>query len=156
MFGATIWVKDLEANKLEPHAKAGKFVRYDEESKEYRVYYPKKQWVGIKQDVRFNPDEILIPDGDIGSKGEWHLPAVNLTITHDQSNTSNPLEEAGNGDEDINQPDEAETPQHQCIPDESDNEAVEPPPAEHPNVADPPPSNLGRGMHLCPAPGYYS
>ena len=92
MVGATIWVKDLKANKLEPCAKAGKFARYDEESKGYRVYYPEKQWVGIEQDVRFNPDEILIPQGDIGSEGEWHLPTVDPTITHNQSNAPNLLE----------------------------------------------------------------
>ena len=41
VFGTFIWVKVKNAGKLEPQAVEGHFVDYDEESKGYRIYYPK-------------------------------------------------------------------------------------------------------------------
>lgn len=110
-FGATIWVKDLEANKLELHAKVRRFVGYDEESKGFRVYYPKKWSVGIKRDVRFNPDEVLILKGNIGSEGEWHLPVSNPTINNNaEIGASDPVEDKISDSEDEDHPVQAKCP----------------------------------------------
>ena len=110
-FDATIWVKDLKANKLESHAKVRRFVGYDEESKGFRVYYPEKWSVGIERDVRFNPDEVLIPEGNIGSKGEWHLPVSDPTIDNNaEIGTSDPVEDEISDSEDKDYPVQAKHP----------------------------------------------
>jgi hypothetical protein len=41
-FGATAYVKDLKAGKLDARAKIGRFVGYDSESKGYWIYWPNK------------------------------------------------------------------------------------------------------------------
>lgn len=152
-FGATVWVKDLEANKLESHAKVGRFVGYDEESKGYRIYYPEKRWVGIERNVRFNPDEILISDGDVGSEGEWHLPATDPTITHDKSHTPDPIKETENHDNEVEQSSEIEIPETQTNP---DDEVDGPDLTRPPDGLDPPVPNHGRGMRHRPQAGYYN
>ena len=53
-FGATAYVKDLKAGKLDACAKVGRFVGYDSESKEYRIYWPGKRSVSVKLNVIFN------------------------------------------------------------------------------------------------------
>jgi hypothetical protein len=70
-FGATVYVKDLTVEKLDVQAKIGKFIRYDNKSKGYQIYWPKKRSVTIKREVRFDPDEILIPEDKLSNKGEW-------------------------------------------------------------------------------------
>ncbi|KAF8833046.1 hypothetical protein BDN67DRAFT_867991, partial [Paxillus ammoniavirescens] len=39
-FGCTIYVKIVDTGKLNERAKAGRFVGYNSQSKEYRVYWP--------------------------------------------------------------------------------------------------------------------
>ena len=70
-FGATVYVKDLTAGKLDVQAKISKFVGYDDKSKGYQIYWPEKRSVTVKRQVRFNPDKILIPKDKLGKKGEW-------------------------------------------------------------------------------------
>ena len=41
-FGVAAYVKDLKAGKLDAHAKVGRFVGYDLESKGYWIYWPQK------------------------------------------------------------------------------------------------------------------
>ena len=57
-FGATAYVKDLKAGKLNARAKVGLFVGYDSESKGYRIYWPQKRSIMIEQNVVFNQDNI--------------------------------------------------------------------------------------------------
>ena len=81
-FGATVYVKDLSAGKLDTQAKVGKFVGYDNESKGYRIYWPEKRSVTIEREVRFNLDEILIPDDRLGNKGEWPTYSDSNSVTN--------------------------------------------------------------------------
>ena len=41
-FGVAAYVKDIHAEKLDPRAQVGHFIRYDAESKGYRIYWPRK------------------------------------------------------------------------------------------------------------------
>lgn len=41
-FGVAAYVKNFAAGKLDAHAQLGRFVGYDLESKEYRIYWPNK------------------------------------------------------------------------------------------------------------------
>ena len=41
-FGVAAYVKDLKAGKLDAHAKVGRFIGYDSESKGYWIYWPQK------------------------------------------------------------------------------------------------------------------
>ena len=47
-FGATAYMKDLKAGKLDARAKVGRFVGYDSESKGYRIYWPGKRSVTVE------------------------------------------------------------------------------------------------------------
>ena len=47
-FGVAAYVKDLNAGKLDARAKKGRFVRYDSESKGYRIYWPEKRSITVK------------------------------------------------------------------------------------------------------------
>ena len=57
-FGVTAYDKDLKARKLDTQAKVSQFVGYDSKSKGYRIYWPEKRSIMIKQNVIFNQDNI--------------------------------------------------------------------------------------------------
>jgi hypothetical protein len=61
-FGCIVWVKNLKAQKLDPRTIQGKFIGYDEESKGYRIYWPKKNSVTVERDVYFDKSEALRPE----------------------------------------------------------------------------------------------
>jgi hypothetical protein len=61
-FGVAAYVKDLKAEKLDAQAKKGRFVGYDSESKEYRIYWPEKRSVTVEQNVIFNQDDAHTSD----------------------------------------------------------------------------------------------
>jgi hypothetical protein len=61
-WGATVWVKQLDAGKLDPQADKARFVGYDDESKGFHVYWPKKRKVGIERDVYVDRNQALQPD----------------------------------------------------------------------------------------------
>jgi hypothetical protein len=67
-FGCKAWVRQENTKKLDDRALEGRFVGFDEESKGYRIYWPRKWKVTVERNVKFNPDEILV--GDIQSEGE--------------------------------------------------------------------------------------
>ena len=62
-FGATAYMKDLKAGKLDARAKVGCFVGYDSESKGYRIYWPGKRSITVEQIVIFNENDIWNEDG---------------------------------------------------------------------------------------------
>jgi hypothetical protein len=61
-WGAIVWVKCLDAGKLDPRAEEARFVGFDDESKGYRIYWPKKFRISIERDVYFDKDRALQPD----------------------------------------------------------------------------------------------
>ena len=61
-WGVTVWVKQLDAGKLDPRAKEAHFMGFDEESKGFRIYWPKKKKVSIERDVYFDKNWALQPD----------------------------------------------------------------------------------------------
>ena len=69
-WGVPVWVKDLHAGKLDPQAKEGRFIGYDDESKGYCVYWPGKNKVSIECNIYVNKVAIITP-GDVAFKGEW-------------------------------------------------------------------------------------
>ena len=68
-FGATAYVKDLKAGKLDAHAQLGQFVGYDSESKGYRIYWPGKRSISVEHNVMFNQDDIQINDSTVSISG---------------------------------------------------------------------------------------
>lgn len=118
-------------------AKIGKFVGYDNESKNYRVYWPEKRSVTIEREVRFNPDEIPIPDDKLGNEGEWP------TYSNENSAT-NPLIPPAVEPPVVAQPqppnEPLEAPRPRNIPVEA------PPTPRLPDNLDPPEPNTGRGF----------
>ncbi|RDB27836.1 Retrovirus-related Pol polyprotein from transposon TNT 1-94 [Hypsizygus marmoreus] len=73
-WGAVAYVKRRSAGKLEPKIDEGHFVGIDDESKGYRIYWPKKRSVTVERDVYFNKDAALNPD-NVQIEGEWDLPS---------------------------------------------------------------------------------
>ena len=75
-FGATAYIKDLTAGKLDARAKKGCFVGYNSESKGYRIYWPKKRSITVERNIVFNQadinssDNLAIIYGEAESKGE--------------------------------------------------------------------------------------
>ena len=61
-WGAKVWIKILDAGKLQPRAIEVNFVGYDEESKGYRVYWPKARKVFIECDVYFDKYRVFEPE----------------------------------------------------------------------------------------------
>ena len=75
-FGVAVYVKDMNAGKLNTRAQIGRFVRYDAESKGYRIYWPRKQSITVERNVVFNENDtrtsknFTINSGDMSDKGE--------------------------------------------------------------------------------------
>ena len=69
-FGATAYVKDLKAGKLDSRAKLGRFVGYDSESKGYRIYWPEKRSITVERDVVFNQDDTQVQNNTAIIHGE--------------------------------------------------------------------------------------
>jgi hypothetical protein len=61
-FGAAAYVKDLSAEKLDAQAKKGCFVVYNSEFKDYRIYWPEKRSITVKQNVVFNQEDSTISE----------------------------------------------------------------------------------------------
>ena len=72
-WGCKMWVKRLDAGKLEPRAEECRFVGVDSESKGYRVYWPGKNRVSVERDAYFNEKEALEPD-EVSIEEENDLP----------------------------------------------------------------------------------
>ena len=62
-------MKVKNAGKLEPQAVEGHFVGYDEQSKGYRIYFPRRRSVIVEHDVYFDKDAI-VDVGDVVFEGE--------------------------------------------------------------------------------------
>jgi hypothetical protein len=65
-FGTQVWVKIHDAGKLEPRARPGYFVGYDDESTGYRIYFPDTRKVNPEREVIFNltkADDTVLVDG---------------------------------------------------------------------------------------------
>ncbi|KIK66723.1 hypothetical protein GYMLUDRAFT_115590, partial [Collybiopsis luxurians FD-317 M1] len=67
-WGATVTVRDLNSDKLDPRGQDGKFVGYDAESKGIRVYWPNRRIVSVERDDRHDPSDIIFATS--GSEGE--------------------------------------------------------------------------------------
>ena len=63
-WGARVWVKILDVGKLQPRAIEGHFVGYDEESKGYRIYWPKQRKVSVERDVYVDKRKIFEPESE--------------------------------------------------------------------------------------------
>jgi hypothetical protein len=61
-WGAIVWIKRLDAGKLDPRAEEARFVGYDDESKGFRIYWPKKRKVSVERDMYFDKNRALEPD----------------------------------------------------------------------------------------------
>ena len=61
-WGSKVWVKKLNARKLQPQALEAIFVGIDDESKGYRIYWPTHRKVSIERDVYADRSEALAPE----------------------------------------------------------------------------------------------
>ena len=61
-WGSKVWVKKLNARKLQPQALEAIFVGIDDESKGYRIYWSSHRKVSIERDVYVDKSEVLAPE----------------------------------------------------------------------------------------------
>ena len=87
-WGKLIWVKDLHTRKLDPRAKEGKFVGYDDKSKGYRVYWPGKNRVSVERNIYFDQGTLLKLK-KVAFEGEWEL--IGETVDKVNKSTENPI-----------------------------------------------------------------
>lgn len=73
--GCKAWVKRLDVRKLEPRAVDCHFVGVDTKSKGYRIYWHRKNCVGIERDVYFDESEVFEPE-------EVEIEGGNDTLTN--------------------------------------------------------------------------
>ena len=157
-FGTVAYVKDLKAGKLDAHAKLGRFVGYDSESKGFRIYWPNKWSVTVECDVIFNQEDVLTKNdhvvipGDVLSEGE-----KDKVIQHPKKTTKTNAEQP---DQQIKQNSES---QNLKIPESSHN-SIPFPLSEEPQQQAPDgletdlviKPNMGCGHRPHPAPGHYA
>ncbi|KIJ04663.1 hypothetical protein PAXINDRAFT_41474, partial [Paxillus involutus ATCC 200175] len=68
-FGCKVYVRIQDVGKLEARAEEAAFVGVDEESKGFRVYWPKRHRVSVERNVSFVPDTVVVAD-DVPVEGE--------------------------------------------------------------------------------------
>ena len=88
VFGSAVWVKVKDAGKLEPQAVEGRFIGYDEESKGYRIYYPKRCTVIVDHDVYFDKDAAVELD-EVVFEGEPEI-ILNPPLENNTTSAVNP------------------------------------------------------------------
>ena len=105
-FGVAAYVKDIHTGKLNARAQVGRFIRYDAESKGYRIYWPSKQSITVKRNVVFNKNDThtvenftVIP-GDVSTEGE--KDEINKVIQHPTNNIEDVEESAESENQDQN------------------------------------------------------
>ena len=96
-FGVTVYVKNLTAGKPDSRARLGHFVRYDSESKGYRIYWPDKWSIMVEQNIIFNESDVLstnttalIP-GDALDEGEKEKVIQPPQIQHTKKHNMQPV-----------------------------------------------------------------
>jgi hypothetical protein len=57
-WGARVWVHDTSGSKLDGHAKEGRWMGFDEESKGHHIYWESKRSVTVERSVMFVPTEV--------------------------------------------------------------------------------------------------
>jgi hypothetical protein len=87
-WGMVVWVQ-ISAGKLDAKAAEARFMGYDAERKGYRVYWPEKRTITVERNVRFQPDEIIIPEV-IQSEGEQQRLTTTVPNTSDEPRAIEP------------------------------------------------------------------
>jgi len=103
VFGAIVWVKVKNVGKLDPQAVEGLFVGYDEESKGYRVFYPKRRSVIVERDVYFDKEAVVevgevVFEGETERKADFSNPISNPTVSNDNATSAPKTPEVLNPD----------------------------------------------------------
>jgi hypothetical protein len=80
IFGTLVYVHVTTGGKLKVKVEEATFVRVDQESKDYRIWWAGKQKVSIERNVTFSPmgpiTVRLIDDLDVGELGMIDVPAA--------------------------------------------------------------------------------
>lgn len=85
-WGAHAYVRLRKAGKLESKVEEVRFIGIDEQSKGYRVYWPKRHAVTVERDVYFDRNAAVSSDS-VQIEGEWDLP-----VNPDPPQASTPAE----------------------------------------------------------------
>ena len=123
-FGVAVYVKDMNAGKLDARAQIGRFIGYDAESQGYRIYWPGKQSITVEINVVFNENDthtsenFTINSGDMSDEGE----------------RDKIIQQPTNNVENVEEPGETE---NQTV---NDNHINKEPPENHQNTIQFPPS----------------
>src|SRR6266511_580296 len=94
-WGLKVWVKKLNARKLQPQALEAIFVGIDDESKGYRIYWPTHRKISIERDVYADKTEALAPE-TIQIEGEILTEPKLVNPNDSESKTPAQTEEKSN------------------------------------------------------------
>ena len=149
-FGATAYMKDLKAGKLDAHAKVGCFVGYNSESKGYRIYWPGKRSVSVKQNVIFNENDVWNEDGVVPVPGP---------LSEGENKAEKVIQYPENLDDDSEKPDEQhDNPEKDKSDEDQQHKTSSVPFLQDPAAIDPedePPQPQGRPQHTVRYQGNY-
>ena len=110
VWGARVWVHDADVSKIDSHARLGRWVGYDTQSRGHHVYWPDKRSVGVEQNVRFETGEVDLPpahttitfEGEGGVAGNRNAPGtendsnrLKIGQKSAQNNENSPLGDSG-------------------------------------------------------------
>jgi hypothetical protein len=133
----------------------GRFVRYDSESKGYRIYWPGKRSVSVERNVVFNENDVRTGDESVtvlrGVQSEGEMESEKV-IQHSTNSIENPKDsdEAPEKEpiDDTQEPDSSNTIPFPTVPNETDQ-------VEDESSENDEPEKLGRGQRARPAKGAY-
>ena len=123
-FGIAVYVKDMNAGKLNARAQISRFIRYDAESKGYRIYWPGKQSITVERNVVFNENDTHTSE----------IFTINFREMSDKGERDKIIQQPTNNVENIEEPEETE---NQTV---NDNHINKEPPENHQNTIQFPPS----------------
>ena len=112
-FGAVAYVKDLAAGKLDAQGKKGQSVGYDSESKEYRIYWPDKRAIMVKQNIVFNHNNVNILDNTAIIHGKVQSEGEKEKVIQSSQNNAGDIEKPENQEPEDQQSQEKATDTHQ-------------------------------------------
>lgn len=69
-WGTQVWIHDTSGSKLNGHAKEGRWVGFDDQSKRHRIYWEEKRSVTVERSINFIPDDVDIQIGNVPVDGE--------------------------------------------------------------------------------------
>ncbi|EGN99705.1 hypothetical protein SERLA73DRAFT_72501 [Serpula lacrymans var. lacrymans S7.3] len=143
----TAYIKTVDTGKLDPHAKAGKWIGFDDESKGHRIHWPELRTISVKYNIIFNPQERLIPSQNAKNNNG----RIFEELTTDSTNKPHPIQPNGIHHNPVAQPPLNDLqPPYPAVLDPPQPLEPDPAPGEQPGRGEPKPAGFYKVSRLEP------